>query len=489
MNSKLNVLVVDDDDDDVFLTCDYLSAIDTFDIHVDKESNYQKAVTKILENKHDVYLIDYLLGPYTGIELIRKCNEAGVSKPFILLTGNGDRRIDIEATKVGAYDYLTKNELNTESLERSLRYSVQRHSALAAITESENKYRQLFTNSNDIIFVVDKNFKLINFNPMMTTLMGYQNGELSGESLTRFFDNEERGKQFLEQLKRDEVKSDTEIVLLTKSGERKTFLASCSRISSAEGEPQYQGILYDYTNIKKSYAEQLVKEKIETTERLVRSLAHEIRNPLTSINLSLHQLELEVGEDGKPLTDIIKRNSNRINEMIGELMNLSNPVHKKEEMIDLNDLVKSVLALAMDRLKLKRINVTEKYKTDKTSVMGDLKKLQMALVNIIINAIESMEEGKGNLFIETSLNNQDACIKITDNGTGIPAENLSSLFQPYFTGKKNGIGLGLATTHSFIQAHNGSIEVTSEVGKGTDFIVKLKTVNAQSPALESISNA
>ncbi len=475
MNGKLSVLVVDDDEDDIFLTCECLKGIDTFIITIDKESNYLKAFNRILENKHDVYLVDYLLGPYTGVELIRQCNKAGIKKPFILLTGNGDRRIDMEATKAGAYDYLTKTELNTESLERSLRYSVQHYSSLNAIAESENRYRQIFTKSNDIIFVLDKSCNLITFNPMTATLLGYSDAELMNRPIKKLFHKEEEGQAFAQAVENNEVKSDTEIVLVTKDGERKTFLASCSVVSAPDGEPQHQVILYDYTNIKKSYAEKLIKEKIETTERLVRSLAHEIRNPLTSINLSLHQLEREVGEDGKALTDIIKRNSNRINEMIGELMYLSNPGEKKEESNELNDLVKSVLTLATDRIKLKGIVIEEKYCAETATVIGDRKKLQMALLNILINAIEAVDEQQGRITMETTLNNGNAVVKISDNGPGIASENLSSLFQPYFTGKKNGIGLGLATTHSFIQAHSGSVEVNSEIGKGTSFIVKLST--------------
>ena len=477
MNGKLHVLVIDDDEDDIFLTCDYLAAIDTFNIVIDKESNYLKAFNKILENKHDVYLVDYLLGPYTGVELIRQSNKAGINKPFILLTGNGDRRIDIEATKAGAYDYLTKTELNTELLERSLRYSVHRYAALTAITESENKYRQIFAKSNDIIFVLDKSFKLINFNPMMTTLLEYTAEELMQQPITKFFDKAEDGNFFLQQIESCDAKNDNEIVLLTRANERKTFLSSCSIINSQEGEPQYQVILYDYTNIKKSYAEQLIREKMETTERLVRSLAHEIRNPLTSINLSLHQLERDVDEDGKMLTDIIKRNSNRINDMIGELMNLSNPVEKKEERIAVNDLTQSVMALARDRINLKGITIAEKYKPGIIFINGDRKKLEMALLNIVINAVEAVEEKLGEISIETSVSDEEAGIRITDNGPGIAPENLSSLFQPYFTGKKNGIGLGLATSHSFIYAHDGNIEVTSELGKGTCFTVNLKKAN------------
>ncbi|HRG90838.1 MAG TPA: ATP-binding protein, partial [Chitinophagales bacterium] len=133
------------------------------------------------------------------------------------------------------------------------------------------------------------------------------------------------------------------------------------------------------------------------------------------------------------------------------------------------------LAMAKDRLQLKGIQLVENY-TPNITTIGDAGKLQTALLNIIINAVEAMEENKGRLQIETLSNADTLVIKISDNGCGISPENISLLFQPYFTGKKNGVGLGLATTHNYIHAHNGSIEVESVAGSGSTFTVKLPMV-------------
>jgi signal transduction histidine kinase len=309
----------------------------------------------------------------------------------------------------------------------------------------------------------------------MNSLLGYGKEELHHQPIARLFSTTEGAATFLKHLATGDLKNDLEINLLTKAGEERTFLASCSNINSPDGIGKYQGILYDYTNIKKSVAEQLLREKIETTERLVRTLAHEIRNPLTNINLSLHQLESEINEDQKMFTEIVKRNSSRINHLIGELMNLSNPVARVDKQVDCKELVAGTVAMAMDRIKLKNIQLVENY-TDNITTIGDAGKLQTALLNIVINAIEAMEDGKGILQVETHQSADNVVIKITDNGTGIAPQNISLLFQPYFTGKKNGMGLGLATTHSYINAHNGSIDVQSQPGKGTTFTVKLLAV-------------
>jgi PAS domain S-box-containing protein len=473
---KLKILLIDDNEDDLFLTSHYISKIDTFDITLDKELNYNLARKKILQNDHDIYIIDYLLGPETGLELIRDCTKEGINKPFVLLTGKGDRNIDLEAAKTGVYDYLTKSNLNPELLERSIRYSLQRYSSFVAMAESEFRYRQIFNKSTDIIFVLDHDFKLVNFNPMMSALMGYTAEELIDQPIKMFFENTQEADEFLYHTEYSDTKSDIEIVLLTKEGIRKNFLASSSQVTSIDGDIQYQGILYDYTNLKKSLAERSLNERIEAIGKMVRSMAHEIRNPLTNINLSLHQLEEDVSEDGKVYTEIIKRNSKRINDLIGELMNLSNPSDQNYKPVHINTIIQSALSDAMDRIQLKGITVEENLIESEAIIMGDRSKLHMAILNIIINAVEAMENAKGVLKINTSARDNTAHIEITDNGDGIPADNLPHLFQPYFTGKKNGMGLGLATTHSVIKAHNGKIEVESVHGKGTTFIVKLPSL-------------
>jgi PAS domain S-box-containing protein len=474
---KLNILVVEDNDDDLYLITSYLKDIDTFDIIIDAEINYEIGIEKIMQNKHDIYIIDYLLGPETGLELIRNCVKKGIVKPFILLTGRGDKKIDIEAAHAGAYDYLTKTDLKSEQLERSLRYSIERYSAYTAISESEHRYREIFTRSSDIIFVLNDRFQFIDFNLVMTELLGYTHAELINQPISSLFADDKEAEKFAAHIASDGINNNIEIVVRPKSGPQKTFLVSCTRISSADGNIKYQGMMYDYTNIKKTVNEQLFKEKIEATHRLVRTLAHEIRNPLTNIDLSIMQLQEELPEDKVLYADIIKRNSKRINDLLGDLMSLSKPAKNNYERIELNQIVKSALSQAHDRIKLKQIDLSEKFHPAQFFVWGDMFKMQMALLNIIINAVEAVESGTGSLEIGTVVHEGTAYNKICDNGPGIAQENLSQLFQPYFTKKKNGMGLGLATAHSVIQAHDGQIEVDSTIGKGTSFTVKLKAMS------------
>lgn len=473
-DTQINVLVIDDDEDDLFLTVDFLKAIDTFQITIDSEINYKRALEKVLEGKHDVYIIDYLLGPHTGIDLIKDCVSRGVDKPYILLTGKGDRQIDMEATRIGAYDYLIKPEISTEMLERSLRYSVHRYKAHKETLENEKRFRDIFEKSTDSIFILDKNFSLTNFNPVFSKALGYEDAEINGRPITAFFADEKAAGEFLDRMKRERVLSNYEVVLKASTGETRTFIASCTGLEGVAIDC-YQCILFDYTTIKKSVADAILRERTEANHQLVRTLAHEIRNPLTNINLSVNQLEQEVSEDSKLYTDMIRRNSDRINGLLTELINVSNPAKLNLSSISIQELITDTLTAAEDRFKLKEIELVKTLEGNDV-VEADIEKMKIALLNIVINGIEAIEKKQGKMQVETYRINNLACIKISDTGVGIAPQDLDKLFQPYFTGKKNGMGLGLASTQSIVKAHHGDISVSSIPGEGTTFIVSLPTV-------------
>lgn len=470
-NTVIRVLVIDDDEDDLFLTVDLLSAIDTFKITIDSEINYKRARQKIKEDNHDIYIVDYLLGPHTGLELIEECVNEGISKPFILLTGKGDRKIDIEATKIGAYDFLIKPELSTEMLERSLRYSTFRYRTYREVTENEKRFRDIFEKSTDSIFILDNDFKLIKFNPVLTHVLLYEPDEIMGKSVTELFADGMDAEAFINKMKREEKISNQEVVLLTQKGDSVTFLASCIKISGTESGT-YQVILFDYTTIKKSVADAILVERTEAISQLVRTLAHEIRNPLTNINLSVNQLEDDVSDDLKVFTSMIRRNSDRINSLLTELVSISNPTKLALSPVSISELLSDALQVAEDRIKLKNIELIKELSSQHT-VNADKEKMKIALLNIIINGIEAIDKQDGQMHITTYAIKDFACIKITDSGIGIQPEHIDKLFQPYFTGKKNGMGLGLASTHAIVKAHNGNISVSSIPGKGTTFIVSL----------------
>src|SRR5689334_606355 len=142
--NPLKILIVDDDEDDFFLTSDFIKNIPNQNFNIDWSYNYNDALNKMKSNKFDIHFIDYRLGIKTGLDLLESAIEAGCEEPIILLTGKGTQEIDVKAMESGAYDYLIKSELNTEKLERCIRYSLERAASLKALKANERKYRNMF---------------------------------------------------------------------------------------------------------------------------------------------------------------------------------------------------------------------------------------------------------------------------------------------------------------------------------------------------------
>ena len=182
-SNTTKVLLVDDDEDDYLITRDLLAEIQIADYKLDWASTYDKALEIIARNEHDIYLIDYRLGASNGLDLARQAIADGCRAPLILLTGQGDSEVDIEAMKIGAMDYLIKGSLDPSSLERSIRYSINRKQAEEALRESEDRYRVVSELTSDYAYAykVDPDGRLIGewITGAFSRITGYETDELN----------------------------------------------------------------------------------------------------------------------------------------------------------------------------------------------------------------------------------------------------------------------------------------------------------------------
>ncbi|TKK71556.1 GHKL domain-containing protein [Ilyomonas limi] len=216
-------------------------------------------------------------------------------------------------------------------------------------------------------------------------------------------------------------------------------------------------------------------EKFAATGRIARTIAHEVRNPLTNINLATEQLQEEVprNDETELLMRMIDRNTARINQLITDLLNSTKFAQLIFTKASLHYVLDEALNMAKDRIELKNVNVNKQYGDSLPDVNVDVEKMKIAFLNLIMNAIEAMEEGKGILTIATEKNKDKCIIRIQDNGAGIDEEHMLRIFEPYFTSKAKGSGLGLTNTQNIILNHKGIIYAKSEPGEGSTFIVEL----------------
>ena len=238
---------------------------------------------------------------------------------------------------------------------------------------------------------------------------------------------------------------------------------------------QLEDRVADLDRVNRELEELKSMEKFAATGRIARTIAHEVRNPLTNISLASEQLREITGEqeEAELLLEMVGRNVTRINQLVSDLLNSTRFAQLEYGEVSINDLLDETLQLAADRIELKEITVNKQYSPEMCEVYVDKEKIKIALLNIIVNALEAVEPRSGQLDIRTRKYGTKCMIEISDNGSGMDEETLLRLFEPYFTNKKKGNGLGLTNTQNIILNHKGNIQVRSKPGLGTRFIVTL----------------
>lgn len=471
----LRILVVEDDEDDFLLINDYIKHLRAWKCEVKWIYRYDDAINELINNNYTICFSDYRLGAKNGIDLIKDIQDRHCNTPVILLTGKGNYEIDIEATKAGAFDYLIKADLDEDKLERTIRYTLERISNLQKIKDSERKYRNIFEKSKDIIFIAGIDTDLHTVNYAVTDILEISVEESIGKRLTDFFGSEYQREAFLKTLQDDGEVENYEVELTTANSSVKTCLITASIEVDVTNGKYIQGIVHDITSLKKAELASLQAEKLAATSRFIRTMAHEVRNPLNNINLSVENLVQQISnEDDRLYLEIIERNGKRINDLITELLQSSRPADMALQPVSLLSLIKDVIKSVQDRAVLRKITINFAEPEEDCMIRADRPKLEMALLNILINAIEAVADETGVINVNAICRSMFAILTISDNGCGMNPETKARLFEPYFTSKRNGLGLGLASTLTILNAHNAGIEVNSQLGQGTTFELTFK---------------
>ena len=223
-------------------------------------------------------------------------------------------------------------------------------------------------------------------------------------------------------------------------------------------------------------------EKSAVIGRLGSAIAHEIRNPLNYINLTLDHLRSKFAPDDaekratfEKLTSQLKAEVARINSQISDFLNYSRPAKANLNPIDLRTVIDDSLRIIEAQASENGIKVGVVEHENVPKIFGDPEFLRSVFNNLMINAVQAMEKSGGHLNIRITPDEDDGLVRIeiADTGNGIPEENLSKIFEPYFSTKETGTGLGLAIVQKIVEMHSGMIEVESKSGEGTRFTVKL----------------
>lgn len=225
--------------------------------------------------------------------------------------------------------------------------------------------------------------------------------------------------------------------------------------------------------LKKIQAEIVQTEKMSTLGYISAGMAHEIRNPLNSIGLYVQLLK--GGVDDSEQVDFLEKietEVRRIDSILRKLMDVVKRPRYHLQHVSVPEIIDSLLDLFQPRVKLHGIKVKRDYRVDPPLILADAAEIEQIFSNLFANSIEEMTEG-GVLSVVLEQDHDMMHVQVADTGKGIPKEDLQKIFDPFYTTKNSGTGLGLSVVLRIVRTYNGKIEVTSEVGKGTKFTVSL----------------
>jgi PAS domain S-box-containing protein len=367
------------------------------------------------------------------------------------------------------------------------------------LQESEHA-RNVIQNITDGIIGVDSGMRIRTWNRAMAERYGIADSEVLGRDLFEAFPTLDREglRSELDRLLQGECRSfslrNFEHETLRRGRAVLNIRGSALRGSGDRVEGAVLAI-EDVTDRVSLEREVQQAEKLAVVGQLAAGIAHQIGTPLNVISGSAEYLMMEWGtERSRPQElDIIVAQTDRITKLIEQLLNFARPARMALQPVKLNDLLRDVLGLTEHQIAKERIAIATELQPDLPAIVGDENQLEQAFLNIVINAWHAMPMG-GTLSLRTrSVPGPDRPrragrpaaagveVIIADTGIGIPAEHLPRIFDPFFStkGVGKGTGLGLAITRRIVEDHHGSIEVASEVGRGTTFTIRLPAEGVQ----------
>jgi len=331
----------------------------------------------------------------------------------------------------------------------------------------------LLENMNEAVFVIDKNFKITLFNNSAKELFEIKRSKIIGEKIPELTDC--NISFILEMIANRKIFKSIEKPVNINNAVKYLSISITPNYDFMKNLESYTVVTTDITESKKIEEQRKRDEKLLAMGELASGVAHEIRNPINSIGMIAQRLNKEFTptestEEYSTITSLLKDEVNRINKIITQFLQYAKPIELQKSSVVLGKFFGDIHQLFTDQAKQKNIGFTINGNENLTANF-DPELLKQTLMNIIQNAFDAVKENgkvESNYFRE----NGNIVISVSDNGSGIPVENQSKIFDLYFTSKKDGNGLGLSISQKIISQHKGSIEFTSS-NQGTTFKINL----------------
>lgn len=342
------------------------------------------------------------------------------------------------------------------------------------LAESEAKYRVLVEEINDGYFV-NQDGSIVFANRAFCDIHGYDPGEVIGRSYGDFVAPEslEEVKRLYEERIANKGRAQN-LYMYYRRHKNGSSLPTENKVKLImyQGRPAVAGICRDITSRMEMERQIRESENLAHIGQLATSLAHEIRNPLSSVKMNIQILLKKAHFDGndKRRMEIMTSEISRLEKILAEMLDFAKPISLHLETVSIQDVLDSCLDIMEVRIKEKDILVKKNYSKGVPKALIDRDKMEQAVINVLLNSVEVLPKG-GFIGIETrraDRSGRSIRIELWDNGPGICEEDIPYVFDPFFSKKKKGTGLGLTNAKKIVEAHGGSVSIRAEE-RGTRF--------------------
>jgi two-component system cell cycle sensor histidine kinase/response regulator CckA len=504
------ILLVDDDEDDYLITRDLIARLGHHRYRLDWVDNYADGIAAVRRGEHDICLLDYRLGERTGLELLRESQSFNGRPPMILLTGQGDHEIDVEAMKAGAAEYLVKGQLNADMLERAIRYAIEGKRAQESLRRERDLISRIMETSPVGIVVADQSGTITFANHCAEKVLGLTKDVIDSRTASvldwHLTDAEggtleEKSLPLKQILESGQPVKDVCHAVSFPNHRRVLLSVNATPLFTAVGKVDGMVVTVEDITERLALESQLRQsQKMECVGQLAAGVAHDINNVLTIIQGHAGILLNTMPPNGDAVRSLkqISAASERAAGFIKHLLTFSRKQVFQTKILDLNTVLRNLQNM-LPRMLGEQITLETCYGPDLPAIAADTSMIEQIVMNLMVNARDAMPKG-GKLSIGTSTveigpahvrKNPEAlpggfiCLTVTDTGCGMERKVLQRIFEPFFTTKEagKGTGIGLATVYGIVKQHHGWIEVESEVGVGTTFKVFLPIVRGEISAI------
>jgi PAS domain S-box-containing protein len=464
--------------------------------HLGKSPQYQQ-YTLMHMGRHDK-TVSHLLGDIASFLIVPICDKKSFYGYVLADRSLSEKEINYEEIRQ-AVSLVSHAAC---SISRALGQGEMLNKIAAQLTEIEELksfYQSIIQNLRSGLIAVDKFMEISEVNKAAEILLGYRGDELLGKPLDYLFAEKNKNNKCLYLDAADSM--DTcmgalaEIPMRKRNGEIIPTEVCFSVINDINGNISGLSCIFHDITTRKTMEQSLARvDKLASLGELAAGMAHEIKNPLAGIAGAMQIMARNYHAESPYhfVFNEVQEQVKRLDSFVNNLLQFARPGQTHFSDINIEEIIDKVLFLVMSQLEEKRITVTKLYEEEYALIQGDAGQLQQVLLNLVINAIDAMEQG-GVLTIQSQLLAVSATapvmlkctnpgcaqktatlnISFSDTGYGIEADSLEKIFNPFHTTKCKGTGLGLSISHRIIEQHGGTITVKSNVGLGSIFTVSL----------------